>query len=357
MRRFTQSFAATILLVALAGLSFERAARSEPSAADKAAAETLFVNARKLMTDGKYDEACKALAESQRLDPGVGTLLNLGRCYEKLGRTASAWSTYREAAGAARASHQTTREKYARTAADALEKTLPMLTVAVSGGERAPDLEVRRDGAVVPHSLWGMAVAIDPGEHIFDASAPHSKPWRMQVVAEAGKPLTVTVPALEPDGKALAAASSAARVSAPPVAKNEKPAEPVPPKGSGLGPQRVAALVTGAAGLAATGLGGYFAYRAKSDYDRAEPCNDQNQCELDGYNQRVAAAHTANSTATLLVGGGLVAIAGGVVLWVTAPTRRSDDAAKVPAPRSRVWVSADPFGAGGSRSFVLSGVF
>jgi hypothetical protein len=115
-------------------------------------------------------------------------------------------------------------------------------------------------------------------------------------------------------------------------------------------------LATGAAGLVATGAGAYYAYRAKSGYDRAAPCNDQNQCEEPGYSDRVVALRRANM-ATFLVSGGLIAIAGSVALWVTAPTRRIDDAAAIPAPKPRVWVSADPFGEAGARSVVVSGVF
>src|SRR3954468_2190760 len=70
-------------------------------ASSQAAAQALFEQARKLMADGKFPEACPKLAESQRLDPGAGTLLNLGHCYEKSGRTASAWVTFKDAAAAA----------------------------------------------------------------------------------------------------------------------------------------------------------------------------------------------------------------------------------------------------------------
>jgi serine/threonine-protein kinase len=329
------------------------------SASDKVAAETLFVNARKLLADGKYADACKALAESQRLDPGVGTLLNLGRCYEKMGHTASAWSTYREAAAAARAAHQTVREKNARVAADALEKKLPMLTIAVAGAETMPDLEIRRDGTVVPRALWGMSVAIDPGEHVFEASAPRRKPWRTGVVAEASKSTTLNVPQLESDGTAApsaTAASAAPKASVPsPIVQREPPAERRAPAGGGFGAQRVAALLTGTVGLAVTGVGGYYASRAKSMYDSASPCFG-NQCEGPGYEQRVEAMGKAN-TATYLVAGGLVAIAGSIVLWLTAPSRVSDEPANVASSKPRLRVSADVFGANGARSMVLSGSF
>ena len=249
-----------LLFVALS-TTLSRTAHAEPSAADKAAAETLFVDARKLLAAGKYTEACKGFAESQRLDPGVGTLLNLGRCYEKMGRTASAWSTYREAAAAARAANQGAREKNARLAAEALESKLPKLTIVVAGAETSPRLEVRRDGAVVPASMWGMSVAIDPGDHLFEASAPGYKPWRSRVVAEAGKAVTVSVPALEPDANATRAASTPAKsipAESASVRKQRAP-EPPPSTPSGLGGQRVAALVVGGAGLVSTAVGGYFA--------------------------------------------------------------------------------------------------
>src|SRR6185369_325633 len=99
---------------------------------DKAAAEALFDDAKKLMEAKRYPEACKKFADSQKLDPGVGTLLNLGRCYKENGQTASAWSTYREAASQARAEQQSDREDLARDEAAQLEPRLTKLVIEVS---------------------------------------------------------------------------------------------------------------------------------------------------------------------------------------------------------------------------------
>jgi serine/threonine-protein kinase len=337
-------------------LGLSRTASADPSAADKAAAETLFVDGRKLMTAGKYQEACKAFAESLRLDSGVGTLLNLGKCYEKLGRTASAWSTYREAASAARAANQMAREKSARANADALEQKLPKLTIVVRGAETNLQLEVRRDGAVVPPSMWGMSVAVDPGEHIFEASSPGRKPWRMKAVAEASKALSVTVPELEADpttARTAATAKPAAPKEEPPAAK--RPFAEPQPASSGIGGQRVAAVVVGGVGLVTTAVGGYFALRARSANELAH-CDASGKCETPAdLAQRDLAIKRANIS-TYTTTGGLVALAAGVVLWVTAPSRPSTDSAGTPAPR-RLWVSADPLGETGVRSVTVGGVF
>src|SRR5215472_1302913 len=66
-------------------------------ASTEVAAQALFEEGKRLMSEGKYREACAKLADSERLDPGAGTLLNLAACYEKNAQTASAWSTYVEA--------------------------------------------------------------------------------------------------------------------------------------------------------------------------------------------------------------------------------------------------------------------
>src|SRR5262245_66532784 len=79
------------------------------SAADKAAAEALFDQGRAAMQEGDFAKACGLLERSQHIDPGVGTLLYLAECYEKSGKTASAWATFREAADAAEAQRKADR--------------------------------------------------------------------------------------------------------------------------------------------------------------------------------------------------------------------------------------------------------
>src|SRR5512138_2397422 len=109
-----------------AGLALAAAlpARADTTAEQRAAAQALFDDARRLMADKKYAEACPKLEESQRLDPGIGTLLNLAECQSLTGRTASAWANFLEAAYQAKAAGQAKRENTARSRAAALEPKL-----------------------------------------------------------------------------------------------------------------------------------------------------------------------------------------------------------------------------------------
>ena len=109
--------------------SYEGTTRADASLADKAAAQSLFDEGRKLMSAGKYAEACPKLAESQKLDPGVGTQFHLSDCYEKLGQTASAWAGFLEAASSTKSMGQGDREKVARDRAAALAPRLSKLTI------------------------------------------------------------------------------------------------------------------------------------------------------------------------------------------------------------------------------------
>src|SRR4051812_11324452 len=106
-------------LFVLAALGFA-SATAQAQSDDSAMAQSLFDQAKELMASGRPAEACPKFAESQRLDPRSGTLINLANCYEQTARLASAWSKYIEAATSAKASGNQEREAVARERAAAL---------------------------------------------------------------------------------------------------------------------------------------------------------------------------------------------------------------------------------------------
>src|SRR5258708_3003465 len=107
---------------------------------------------------GNFASACSKYAESQRFDPQLGTLLHLADCYEKAGKTASAWASFKEAIEVASrknaAGQNEPREKTARARAAALDGKLSRLAVTVAGADTL-GLEVQQDGQVIGRALWG----------------------------------------------------------------------------------------------------------------------------------------------------------------------------------------------------------
>src|SRR5947207_14602108 len=100
--------------VACGILLFAHAAGAQPTSADISLAQSLFEQGTDLMRQKKYAEACPKLAESQQLDPGGGTLINLAVCLEKDGKLASAYNAYNEALAVAERDGNKTRESTAR---------------------------------------------------------------------------------------------------------------------------------------------------------------------------------------------------------------------------------------------------
>jgi serine/threonine-protein kinase len=305
----------------------ERTALAQPSAIDRAAAEALFNQALALMDAGNPTEACPKLEESQRLDPGVGTLLYLGACYEKLGRTASAWATFTDASYAAKDAGQTDRETVAKENAARLEASLSKLVIEV----QAPDtkgLQVTRDGEAINPALWGSAMPVDPGTRNVEATAPGKQTWNGQIDVPAG-PATVklSIPPLEDAVVAPVAAPPPEPQPAARAAPPEPPPAATPRDGDPGKQQRLWGWIgIGGGGAIALG-GGVFAVLAVSDNLRADDAcrrSDPTLCGERGVTLGDS-AHTKANVATALGGvGGALAVTG-LVLLLTAP--EADDSA------------------------------
>jgi serine/threonine-protein kinase len=299
---------------------------------DKVAAEALFEQGRALVAQGKYAEACPRFADSERLDPSSGTLLNLANCYEKLGRTATAWATYREAASAASAAGRADNLAVAQRHADALAPKLAKLTATVTQG--VGGLVVRRDGVEMPRSEWSVPIPIDSGSHTVEAEAPGYKSWSTDVdVPQDGALVSVTVPALE---AAPVQAAPAAPAPTPAVAPTDASGAGAPAGAEGTSSsvgsgQRVAGIVIGAVGLAGLAASGVFAVLAKNTYnDSLGNCQTTNPglCNSTGVSQRND-ARTDGNIASVAFGVGAAALVGGVVVWLTAPRASSTGAASI----------------------------
>jgi hypothetical protein len=303
----------------IGGVAWPRTANAQ-SAANSATAQALFDDARALMAKGNYEDACPKLEESQQLDPGSGTLLNLGDCYEHQGRMASAWSMFLEAAAAARATGNTDRNRAARERATALDARLARLMIRVA--EKTAGLEVRRDGAVVRSAQWGTPIPADAGAHTITAIAPGRQAWQTTVTLRDGISETVLVPALQ------TAAPDPARLSVP-----TKPGETFPPAPSQepgkestagvdtLGTQRIAALAASGLGLAGVVVGTVFGLQSKSLHDdsQAPGLCEKSACQTQHGEDLINQARRAGNLSTVAFVVGAAGLVAGATLWFTAP--------------------------------------
>jgi hypothetical protein len=278
---------------------------------NKAAAEAVFDEAKKLMAAKRYAEACPKFADSERLDPGVGTLLNLGLCYKQNGQTASAWSAYREAASQARSEGQTDREDLARQESAALEPQLTKLVIEVPKETAAINgLEIRRDGEVVPPGLWGVPAPVDPGMRTIDVAAPNKKALHLETKTEgAGATAKVVIPPLE------------AGAAPPPVAVT--PGDTVtPPPDQGVKTdaspgrtQRIVGFVVGGAGALTVATGTWFTLLSVAQNKASQ--NTSNPTKKANFKSD---ADNSRTIGFVGIGVGAAALIGGIVIIVTAPS-------------------------------------
>jgi tetratricopeptide (TPR) repeat protein len=283
---------------------------------DRVAAEELFLRAKELRKAGRTAEACDAFERSHKLDAQLGTKYNLALCYEDLGRLASAWGLYREIV------QRDTKSARRKDAEDRAKKLHPRLTkmLITLVGPTFEGLAVSRNGADVTATV-GIETAVDPGDYEIVATAPGYRTFTSSVRASGeGATVTVTIPLLEElieDG--------APPPDRPPVGPVDDDDDLlVDPGDPGRG-RRQLGLIVGGGGVALAGTGLVFGALARGKWrDARAVCGDDLACEsqadVDRGNAIVADARRLGNVATGLVVAGAVAVAAGVVLYLTAPS-------------------------------------
>ncbi|HEY3498855.1 MAG TPA: hypothetical protein VGK73_29390 [Polyangiaceae bacterium] len=315
----SRTLRASLVAVALVFAAGHAHAQTAP---DAQRAQLLFDEARDLMSQKRYPEACAKFAESQALDPGGGTILNLGICRKHEGRTATAFQVLTEALAQARASGRSDRITTAERHLGELAPKLSRLTVAAPPGGPPPDLVVTLDGVPLANESLGQPFPVDPGEHELAATRPGHLSWsaRFTLGSEADA-RSVEVPALTPE----------APPPPPPVAPPPAPPAPAPPPPAAIpsaapsaerGSSRTVGYVLVGAGGAALLTGAYFGARAislKAESDRfyvGGYCTQQS-CVDDWEDARTAAL-----VSNITIGVGIAAA--GVGLYVLLRPARGE---------------------------------
>jgi serine/threonine-protein kinase len=282
-------------------LACPRQARADNT---QAAAQELFDQGKRLMASGRIAEACPRFEESQRLDPALGTLLNLADCYEQQRRLPEAWSKFFEAAQVARSEAHPDAERVAEARATTIAAGSPKLLIQV-GAAPATGLEIRRNGALLPASEWGIAVPLKAGPYTIAASAPGRQTWQAQIVVPSGTGTSaLSVPALSPLPLSPAPASAPTGLDSPEM--------------RAFRVQRIAAAAVFGAGVVGLTVGSVFGLKALSKNDDADQfCNGARCTDPAGVALK-SEAHQAGTISTVAFVLGAAGVAGGATLWLTA---------------------------------------
>lgn len=275
-------------------------AYAAPNAANSSAGQSLFDDGLKLKRAGQYQQALDKFQRSQEVSPSVGALVQIGECYVKLEKLASAWGAYHEGETLAARLNDPRRAEVAKLAA-ALVPKLAHVTLTVPSIE---GLSVTRDGTKVDPATYNTEVPIDSGSYVVEATAPNRRPWSGKLEVAPSASVKLTIPDLE---------------LAPVV--DTAPPKPIEPPASSTQRTVGIALEIGGGAVLATGL--IFGALTMGAWSSAEKTCPDGACKTNDAERTarpdVDRASTFGLVSTLGVIIGAAALAGGVVLHLTAP--------------------------------------
>lgn len=292
-------------------------------AGNKETADVLFKKGKQLAGEKRYAEACPAFEQSMKLDPAIGTQLNIAKCYEDWGRIGKALVAYRVAEKMAKDAKDD-REPKIRKLIEALEPEVPRLTIKLPKGAVPDGVVVMLDSE--PMTTFGEQLIIDPGPHMIEYTVDGGPKKQKIVPVERSGDSEVTLD-----------------VAKDRVVKKQPDAgetSPEAPTASGRN-QRIGGIALGGAGVIAIGVSTALTLSAKGKYDDAlemHCMNDKSMCNAMGLELTRDARSTAN-TATVIFLVGAAAVGGGVALYLLAPK-------SVAAEHAYVVPSVTPDGAG-----------
>ncbi|HEY4177210.1 MAG TPA: hypothetical protein VGM90_10275 [Kofleriaceae bacterium] len=268
-------------------------------------ADRLFTEGREALSKNDPKRACELFESAIKLDASAtGTMLNLGLCYEQMGKYASSIKWFRKAQSAASENKLTQYEDAAKTHTGAISPKVSILTISLANAASA---EVRVDGIPVESVDYGR-MEVDSGSHTVTGTAE-------------GKALaTQTIEIKEAENKPVTL-----------VFKNEVEIDRGKPR------RKLAYIVGGSGGAILIGVAAW-GIADKIAYDNADKSDDKTRNRLQ---------HRQHVYNTTLFGVGSAAVIAAGILYFTAPgkERVAEDTAFSPV------ITPDQVGFAYGRSF------
>ncbi len=190
-----------------------------------------------------------------------------------------------------------------------------------AAGNDLSAVRVTMDGEDLAERLEGTALSIDPGQHTFVFETPGQRAVAKRfVIRESEKDRR--------EAFAFGVAMAAPLFSQPMDAGAVRLTPAAAERNDGLGTQTIVGIVFTGLGAVGLGVGSAFGLAALSKKNEAqEVCPGQCATQT-GVNDWSDAKSNGNVSTALFIGGG-IALATGVVLWVTAPSSNAMASARV----------------------------
>jgi hypothetical protein len=180
-------------------------------------------------------------------------------------------------------------------------------------------LQIWRDGTPVPPEQWGVAVPVDPGEHVVIArSGELERTYGVHVDAQT-RAATLQVDRLEPEPAPAPPSRGAVRDNLPPSTPSAPP--PVVPHEH---EDRWLAYGLGGAGIVGLGVGTVLGVMATAhrNQSNAGPCDASDYCDATGLSLRHQALGEATASTVAFVIG-LGTLGAGVAAYFLVPPERA----------------------------------
>ncbi len=296
---------AVVVVLLLAGV-----AHADPT---QDRADKLFDEGRELLKQGDSAGACAKFEAAIKLDPrATGTMLNLGLCYENLGKVGTSLKWFRRAqAAAAEQGQHAEVETAAKKHTLELAERVPWISIDIAAPP--PGMEARVDGIRIDATDYAH-VEVDPGHHDVELRAKHKTP------------IHLTFDIRERENKLLAVP---AFVDAPPVyidrgAQRRRTAYVIGGIGGGL------LIGTGIYGLVERSINSSARDDASKTCDMTATTYDAMKC-TSAHNRAQSSIDRLKYIGTSAFVAGCVGLAAGIALYVTAPGKeRVEEAQLVP---------------------------
>lgn len=275
-------------------------------------AERLFNEAKALMEQKKFADACPKLESAYRKDGAQGTLLNLAYCHKEMGSSWLAWTEFREAESKAT---DPKRKDFARDKMHEIEKEKALSKVVVDPQSKYDLVEVFLEDRRIFDAEKSSPFFAEPGQRkaIFHAKGKKPAILLITVPPAKEKMLHIQVPEMvEEEAGAPPLVVDGPGAVAPPTSTPPPAAE----KSSWSG-QKTLAVVAGVVGVGGLAVGSIFGLKTMTG-----ACADGPEVKGGGRctSEDRASASTDGTISTIGFIAGGAFLAGAVVLWITAPS-------------------------------------